>query len=340
MRTISARLAALAALAVAATSAPLPASAEGASASPARTDAGPRLPPGWTRGADRPEPLPRAPSRDFGSMQSNHEFTFRTRDALPGGRVDLASLPVVAIEPSPETAAAPASFPQGSSGDVVVLKFEKFKTGANRRVSVRGFEAGVIRIGKANPAAIGRQSEGGVTSACGAGAAGGKGIVPLSYEAIRRVDIKGSIEFVWARGFFDASTCAASITSRHVARPKHIGGGVVFAFRTQCASCAEGERDVLHVLTPQMERRFDFAVPFERRTLSLARGKSGAFEGSSSFRFPGGGIDWGMPDWHGFVDRQCKAEAVWCGKTVRLEVSQGVGESSPTVFVGGDVGME
>jgi hypothetical protein len=46
-----------------------------------------------------------------------------------------------------------------------------------------------------------------------------------------------------------------------------------------------------------------------------------------------------MPDWHGFIDRQCKEDTVWCSKGVRLEVSQSMGETAATVFIGGDVGM-
>ena len=35
------------------------------------------------------------------------------------------------------------------------------------------------------------------------------------------------------------------------------------------------------------------------------------------------------------VDARCKTDAVWCNKSVRLDVSQARGEPMPTLFVGG-----
>lgn len=314
--------------------APSPASAESAQAR-----RGPTLPKGWIRGSDQAEKPPAPGARVWGSFQSIHESSFSVRASMPGGRVELGALPVVAIEPTSIPEAAPSVLPSGSEGDVIVLK----KRG-NTRVSVQGFEAGFLSVGKANPAAIGRQSEGGLSNVCGRSSEGkaASGVRSLAYEAIRRVDQRGTIELVWARGFLDLATCRASILERHTARPRHIGGGVVYAFITRCSASTtcEGARDVLHVLTPQMSGRFDDrVVPFEHRRLELAPGKSAAFEGSSSFRGPGGGQSWGMPDWHGVVDRQCKQDSVWCFKSVRFEVSQGAGEPTSTVFVGGDVGM-
>jgi hypothetical protein len=329
-RTTPARLAALCSLAALALAPVRPATADDGAAAP-------RLPKGWIRGGAGLEKLAPPPPLGGGTrlsnFQSNHEFTFRTRPAIPGGRVDLAKLPVVEIDP-PAPADPPAELPAGAASDVVVLR----KGAAPPRVSVRGFEAGQIRVGKANPTAIGRQSEGGAAGACGPTAEADP-IRPLSYEAIRRVDAQGAIELVWARGFLETATCRVAIVERHSARPQHVGGGVVYAFRTHCAACAEGSREVLHVLTPQMEDRFEKSLPFEHRTLPLAPGKSGAFEGSSSFRSPFSRDPWSLPDWDGVIDRQCQADTVWCGKDVRLEVSQGRGETAPVVFVGGDVGM-
>jgi hypothetical protein len=250
---------------------------------------------------------------------------------VPGGRLDLASLPVVEIDPPSDLAEPPRVMPEGSAGDVIVLKKK-----AKRRVSVQGFEAGVIQLGKMIPTETGRQSEGGLAGACGEGATS-QGIQPLSYEAIRRVDARGTFELVWGRGFLEPATCRVAIVERRTARPKHVGGGVVYAFRTRCAGCPEASREVLHVLTPQMKERFDKAVPFEHRTLPLTPGKSAAFEGSSSFRAPLGGGTWGLPDWEDVIGRRCKSDTIWCFKGVRLEVSQGLGEGSPVVFVGGDV---
>lgn len=307
------------------------------SSASASADEGPRLPSGWSQGAAAPAKMGSLPRREFGSFQANHEFTFPVRNPVPGSQVDIEALPAVDIEaPAAASAAsaapaAPAA-PAGSAvGDVIVLKGR-----GKPRVSLRGFEAGVISVGAVEDVAVGRQSEGGIVTTCGRGS-GATGARELTYEAIRRVDAQGTIEFVWGRGSFITDDCRAVITERHTARPQHIGGGVVYAFRARCKGCEPSKSDVLHVLTPQMTQRFDKAIPFEHRKLTLAPGKSGAFEGGSSFRSPLGADGWTMPDWHGFIDRQCKKDSTWCFKHVRVEVSWGAGEGSPTLFVGGDV---
>lgn len=267
-------------------------------------------------------------------MQSIHEASFQPRFPLPGGRLDLAALPVVEVAPAAAPADPPKALPPGTPADVVVLK-----KGAAPRVSIRAFEAGVIYVDNLKPAAVGRQSEGGAVGVCGKPGAR-SGLQKIRYEAVRRVDTRGNIELVWARGFLDSATCDVSIVERHAARPHHVAGGVVYAFRTRCPACAEDAREVLHVLTPQLEDNLDKVVPFEHRTLALVPGKSAAFEGSSSFKSPLGGISWGMPDWHGLVDRKCKEkDQVWCFKRVRLEVSQGRGEPTPTAFAAGDLDL-
>ena len=288
----------------------------------------PLLPKGWTRGASELQALPAPPQREFGSMQANHEFSFRTRPPVPGGRVDIDALPVVDLTPSIVPAEPPAALPTGSPGDILVINRK-----SKLRVSVNGFEAGFIQAGKSIPTAVGRQSEGGLVGVCGGGSGG---IRPLSYEALRRVDTKGSIELVWARGFLDTAACRAVILERRTARPAHVAGGVVFAFRTRCPGCAPEEREVLHVLTPQLVDKFDKSVPFEHRRLPLSAGKSGAFAGSNNFTSPLGW--WALPDWHQIVAMLCKDDKRWCAKDVRLEVSRGLGESAAVVFVGGDVG--
>jgi hypothetical protein len=288
----------------------------------------PLLPKGWARGASALQELSTPPRREFGSMQANHEFSFRPRAPVPGGRVDIEGLPVVEIAPSTTPAHPPAELPAGSPGDILVINRR-----GKLRVSVQGFEAGFIQAGKSIPTAVGRQSEGGLVGVCGDGAGG---IRPLSYEALRRVDQKGSIELVWARGYLDTAACRAVILERRTTRPAHVAGGVVFAFRTRCPACAPEEREVLHVVTPQLVDKFDKSVPFEHRKLPLMPGRSGAFEGSNHFGSPLG--TWGLPDWHQVATMQCKDDRRWCAKDVRFEVSRGLGESSAVVFVGGDVG--
>lgn len=311
------------------------------SAGLARGDEGePRIPQGWKRGASKLEKLQTSPRPDCCGMQWMHEVSFQSRSNVPGGRVFLDTLPVVAVNPSKLPAETPKSLPEGSQGDVIVIK----KAGSVR-VSVQGFEAGVIRVGKASPVAIGRQSDGGAVDMCGARAP--QGAMPIvRYEAIRRIDTKGTLLFVWGNGFLDGSSCQVSILERYEAKPKHVAGGVVFAFRTNCSACREGEREALHVLTPQMKNRLEVDVPFERQMLVLGPGKSGAFEGFSSFKDPFSKSKgnpayrtWGMQDWYEFVNVQCAENSVWCGKRVRLEVSQGMAESAPTIFLGGSLDL-
>src|SRR5262249_45850377 len=184
-----------------------------------------------------------------GSHQSNHEFTCRPRNEFPGYQVDLATLPVVEIERSSVPTTPPRELPQGSSAEVVVLK-----KGASPRVSVQGYETGFIQIGKSLPTAVGRQSQGGAVDVCGPKAKE-LGTISLSYEVLRRVDEKGSLELVWARGFIDGASCRVVVLERHSSRPQHVAGGIVYAFRTHCPSCEDGARDVLHVLTPQTADR-------------------------------------------------------------------------------------
>jgi hypothetical protein len=293
-----------------------------ASASPADE---PPLPAGWVRGAGL-APLPARKDPPWSTFQSNHEFTFRVRQAMPGERHDLAALPVVEVEPSVLPKTPPPELPDEAAGDVVVQR-----RGDAYRVSLRGFDIGFVRVNGSEPAAVNPRSGGGASGVCR-----DRGVVPLAYEGIRRVDRAGGIELVWARGWFDGTRCRALIVERYTARPAHLGGGVVYAFRAHCAACAEDARDVLHLVTPQTRRRFDVWTPFEHHTLPIGPGKAAAFEGETSVRLFG----WGpaLPDWDEAIDRRCGDRSVFCVKRVRVEVSQGRGEPSPTLFVSGDVG--
>jgi hypothetical protein len=295
-----------------------------AGAAPADEASLPSLPGGWVRGAGV-VPLPPHRERGFFSFQSNHEFTFRVRRSMPGARRDVNALPVVPIEPSALPAAPPAELPEGEAGDVEVHTKDGYY-----RLSLRGFDIGFVQVNGSLPTAVGPHGEGGAVGACG-----GPRVVPVSYEGIRRVERGGGIELVWARGWFDAGRCRAAIVERHEALPEHLGGGVVYGFRTRCAACAEGARDVLHVLTPQTSDTFGRRSPFEHHTLPLGPGTAAAFEGGTGFR--GGG--WPeLPDWEAAIDRRCGTDTIGCTKQVRVEVSQGRGEPSPTLFVSGDVG--
>ncbi|MBL9021293.1 MAG: hypothetical protein JNL21_03800, partial [Myxococcales bacterium] len=223
------------------------------------------------------------------------------------------------------------ALPPGTEGDLVVLK-----VGGSSRLSIRGFEAGVLRVGKAEPQATGRQSQGGIPNACGKGSSFA-GIVPVRFDALRRVDEMGAIELVFGRGYLDASSCKLSVVARHAVRPRHLGGGLVYAFRTEQSTSAGTLDRALHVLLPQEQaRKFDVFVPFERRVFPLEPGKSGAFEVSlGPISQSAGG--WGLPSWYELVETQCRQDEAFCFNRVRLEVSQGLGESTPTAFLGGSL---
>lgn len=297
---------------------------------PAPAAANPVLPSGFV-----------APSKTLGkptvrktgrsSLQSNHESTFSARGPLPGAAAEIGALPVVDVEPADLADPLPiATLPAGGAGDLVVMK-----AGGDPRLSIQGFEAGVLRYGKANPIATGRQSAGGIPKACGPKASA-TGVTPLAYDALRRADDHGGLELVMARGWFDAASCKPVVARRVTVKPAHLGGGVVYAFKTRCVRCDDAARDLLHVLTPQSQKgKFDFFVPFEHHRLRLAPGVSAAFSGktspsSTSFN------TWGLPDWDGLVKRQCAIDRTFCFTDIRFEVSWGKGEAVPSAFLAGD----
>jgi hypothetical protein len=291
------------------------------------TEKAPHLPPGFVASSGKLE-KPAIRSTGRGGMQASHEFTFRTRPSLPGEHVDLSKLPILEIGPKDdESAPMPQSVPEDGAGDLVVLK-----TGGGRRLSIRGFDAGVLRVGKALPVATGRQSRGGAPNACGP-KANGKDLLSIRYDALRRVDEEGRLQLVWGRALLDVSTCKIGIVSRNAIEPRHVAGGSVYAFRTR--RVAQGRTvEELHVLLPQSQaRKFDFHVPFEHHTLVLAPGASAAFDIVTSDPLSSH-VGWGLPDWFQLVKTQCKAAAVFCSEDVRLEVSQGRGEAVPTAFLG------
>jgi hypothetical protein len=293
----------------------------------------PHLPKGFVASSGKLGP-PTVRKTGRGGMQGDHEFTFPVRPKIPGDRADVSTLPVVALGPEDDEPANAKldALPPGIEGDLVVLK-----VGGSARLSIRGFEAGVLRVGKAEPQATGRQSQGGIPNACGRGASLA-GIVPVKYEALRRVDEKGTLELVWGRAYLDASSCKLSVLVRRTVRPRHLGGGLVYAFRTERGGTtgAPPER-ALHVLLPQgQSRKFDVFVPFERRVLPLEPGKSGAFEGHlGPISQSAGG--WGLPSWYELVETQCRQDEAFCFSRVRFEISQGLGEPAPTTFLGGDL---
>ncbi len=268
------------------------------------------------RGAGTKELRPH-PRTDFGSFQSNHEFTFRVREPMAGARFEVAALPVVTLEPSAIPEAPPSELPEAPAEDV-----EVYRSTSVYRLSLRGFAMGFVQVRGSTPLAVGAHAEGGAVGWCGQ-----RGVVALAYEGVRKVG--GEVELVWARGFFDRASCRAAVVERHAVRLQQLGR-FVYAFRARCPGCGEEARDVLHVITPQTALHFDVWTPFEHHTLALGPGRSGAIDASIE---PKSGSNL-LPDWDDVLGGLCtKGSFLFCTQHVRVEVSQGRGEPEPTLFV-------
>jgi mono/diheme cytochrome c family protein len=79
----------------------------------------------------------------------------------------------------------------------------------------------------------------------------------------------GSIHFVSKDGFIRRGTNELHVTRRVDAVASPIAGGAAFAFRSRCAACSEGERDVLEIVFPS-----DGDEIFDVRRLSLEPSRS------------------------------------------------------------------
>lgn len=300
---------------------------------------GPSLPGGWVHGStgrlDRP--TDRFTTDRF-SVLGQRETPFIQESRAISRRVDPTTLPEFDVEP--EDKSVPTTLPAGDAAEVVVLK--------KQRVSLQGFEAAILSIGKERDA-VGRQAEGGLSNMCGTSAKTAP-ISPLHYEAVRRIDTKGTLEFVIADGFLDRASCRAVVTKRLRVVPKTFGDSALFGFRTRCASCEPGKRTMLHLLSPQDNfDALDKPLPFQHRSLPLDPGTSGRTLIATSFKTPGGhgGLGGGwfsgvggnvaftMPDWEGFSSRVCGEEKTWCSVSVRVDVLRGAKDPQATVVVSG-----
>ena len=286
--------------------------------------AAPALPVGWSAG----EPGVHAPRTDqpraeiSPAMLEAMERASRTARARA---IDVDALPTITIPRGRPAGEIPAELPPGSPEDVIVLK-----AGAARRLNVAGFAAGVLTVERTE-AFFGRTGAFGIAGVCGGGAAG-RPLKPVVYKAMRQVSPQGELEFVVGRGFIETSTCRVAIEERWSARPARLAGGLVLGFRTWCDDCAEGSRDVLHVITPQLSSLFFFEriVPLMHHPLSLEEGASGIVKG---FVGTMSGLSFTPPDWTDFSDRSCGKDNSACSSAVRVEVSRGRGEAKATVIV-------
>jgi hypothetical protein len=281
-------------------------------AAPALAD--PALPPGWI--------VPKKPAAPVDPPAENARA--KERPAVIARAIDVDTLPVVAIAKARPQGEIPARMPPGSAADLVVLSGS-----GPRRLNVKGFTVGMLFVGPTE-AWTGVGGAGGIAGVCGSDAKG-LPIKPIRYEAIRRADDRGAIEFVTGRGFIEKSTCKISIEERLSVQPARLGTGRILGFRTRCDGCAEGARDALHVVTPQLGGTFDRLVPFEHRALTLEPGASRIVEGFvSSSQL----ISFRLPRWSDFSDMGCKNKKEdSCSGPVRIEVSRAAAEAKATVIV-------
>jgi hypothetical protein len=276
--------------------------------------ADPALPPGWI--------VPKKPAAPVDPPAEKPRA--KERPAVIARAIDVDALPVVAIAKGRPAGEIAARMPPGSAGDLVVLSGS-----GPRRLNIKGFTAGMLFVGPTE-AWTGVGGAGGIAGVCGSGAKG-LPIKPIRYEAIRRADDRGAIEFVTGRGFIEKSTCKISIEERLSVQPARLGTGRILGFRTRCDTCAEGARDVLHVVTPQFASFFSQLAPFEHRALPLDPGASRVVEG-----FVGGSpsLSFRPPRWTDFSDMGCKDKKEdSCSGPVRIEVSRAAAEAKATVIV-------
>lgn len=304
---------------IAAAAASLPASAS--FAEPSR----PKLPNDWIPGAPGLKEPVAEKTKDVD--QATLDFRKRMSRVRKARSVDIDALPVISIQKPRPAGEIPSKLPSATAADVVVLS-----NGGARRINVVGFEAGVIFINQ-SVGFFGLAGVGGISSACGPGAFGNP-VRPIRYEAVRRVDKEGSLEFVMGRGFIETATCRVAIEERWSVRPAKMAGGLILGFRTRCDTCDEGSRDALHVVTPQMNDGFDRVVPLEHHAFSLEKGASKILRGFTVARDL---LSFKVPDWSDFSDRMCQKPETRCSHGVRIEVSRTDSEARATVLVSPDI---
>ena len=60
----------------------------------------------------------------------------------------------------------------------------------------------------------------------------------------------GAMRYAHQTAWFNQMRCKGRLLRSVEARPEPLAGGLVYAYRTRCARCAEGAREVLHLVIP------------------------------------------------------------------------------------------
>ena len=303
----------------------LTAAAAGLAAFPSFAE--PALPKDWVAGTPGLKD-PRATKPNEGSNQASLDLLQRIHQMRQARSIDIDALPVIPIAKPRPAGEIPSELPSAPAADVVVLR-----AGGAPRINVAGFAAGVLFLSRSN-AYFGLAGMGGIINACGPGVSG-NALKPIRYEGLRRADKDGSVEFVYGRGFIETATCRVAIEERWSVRPARMAGGLILGFRTRCDACAEGTRDALHVITPQLKDFFDRISPLEHHTFSLEKGASRILGGFTATQ---DSLSFKVPDWSEVSDRECAKPAKLCSHGVRIEVSRAESEAKATVLVTPNIG--
>ncbi|HZF47383.1 MAG TPA: hypothetical protein VE093_01975 [Polyangiaceae bacterium] len=283
----------------------------------------PALPKTWVAGAPGlKDPSGAKPKEELD--QKTLEMRRRSNSLRQARSIDIDTLPVIPIAKARPAGEIPAEIPSAPAGDVVVIK----AGGGARRINVVGFAAGVLFVNR-SAGYFGPPDMGGLTNVCGPGVSGNP-LKGIRYEALRRADKEGSVEFVMGKGFIETATCRVAIEERWSVQPAKMAGGLLLGFRTRCDECAEGSRDVLHVVTPQLNDFFDRISPIEHHAFSLEKGAIKILTGFTSRH---DSLSFKVPDWSDVSDRGCAKPEKSCSHGVRIEVSRAESEAKATVIV-------
>lgn len=295
----------------------------------------PTLPAGWTAPAVEARPL--APQA--GPECCGFDWLRTVSRPARGARVPVA----FDVEALPVTAAL-ASIPKELSDDAraaaeLFIADGRGKTraawttdgGIDVRVSVRDRRAGRIMVGAMRWQAFGAQSEGGARIRCGEG----ERFSALRFQSLRPGPGK-TLHFEETRGLFDRQACRGWVTSELHVDAVPLREGLVYAYRTHCADCVEGPRDVLHVITPDFNLSAtpkgvvrgwdDKSLPFNTHEVPYGPGLAGAFAGGTGdFTYGAAFLRWRTT---GAVP-PTDDDFFFIG----VDVSQAVSESHPTALL-------
>ncbi|UQA63090.1 hypothetical protein [Polyangium aurulentum] len=295
----------------------------------------PTLPVGWTAPKVDARPVTSAPAPECCGFAWMRMISRSPRAARAPAPFDVEALPVTSpIAPIPKTVPDDAR-----AAAELFIADGRGKTrsswttdgGIDVRVSVRDRRAGRITLGAMRWHGFGAQSEGGAKLRCGEG----ERFSTLRFQSLRPGPGK-TLHFEETRGLFDRQACRGWVTSELHVDAVPLREGLVYAYRTHCADCGEGERDVLHVITPDFQLQAtpkgvasgfdDKSLPFNTHEVPFGPGLAGAFAGvTGDFTYGAAFLRWRTT---GAVP-PTDSDVFFIG----VDVSQAVSEPHPTALL-------